>query len=133
RLRFDTEMQGVAGALAQFGDVIDAAPKVFCDRIDLAAVAPETFVRTGQRAHTSFHPVGQKRGEDVEEAVCEIESGRRTPIGRENLLFYPATVKPAKREAVDRENVTVFGREPVAKMAQGVGIDQLAGSFVAQA
>ena len=47
RLRFDTEMQGVAGTLAQFGDMIDAAPKVFCDRIDLAAVAPETFVRTG--------------------------------------------------------------------------------------
>ena len=42
-------------------------------------------------------------------------------------------MKPAKREAVDRENVTVFGREPVAEMAQRVGIDQLAGSFVAQA
>src|SRR3954468_21743791 len=43
RFRFNAEMKGGAGPSAQLGDVIDAAPKVFHDRIDLAAVTVEAF------------------------------------------------------------------------------------------
>jgi hypothetical protein len=35
RFRLKAKMQGVTGALAQSGDMIDAAPKIICDRIDL--------------------------------------------------------------------------------------------------
>ncbi len=113
----------MASALAQFGDVFDAVPEIFRYPIDLAAVALEAFERAGQRAHASFHPVGQKRGQDVEEAVCEIEPRGRTPIGRKDLLFHPDAVKSAKRETVDRENIAVFNCEPVAELVQLFGND----------
>src|SRR5215472_14218613 len=105
RLRFESKVQFMPGAVRDAADMFDALPEVRSNHSLLFSGMNELFERSGQRANASGDARGQQPSEQIEKEICVSQTLRRGPIRNVYLLLDANAMKPAKRKTVDREYV----------------------------
>jgi hypothetical protein len=134
RLRFQAEVQVVAGFLRERGDGAAAGGEVGEDRRAAAGIGGDEALERGRhRADAAADARRHELHEQFEQLHRVRHALGRGPVGRVDLLLHPGAVEAAVGKSVDRENVAVVPLQPAPKRGQRVALRELGGGPLAQA
>lgn len=130
---FKAEMHLAAGLLAEARNVIDAAPEIVANLLQVLAVQRIALERAGQCADAGFDAGRRESREQIKQQVRVLEAPRRSPIGGVDVFFDSHAVELAEGKSVDGEDVALVFAEPALEFEKCAGVGEVFRGLAAEA